>query len=426
MDENPHGIDHLFKETARHAAGLAEALEPTKAVRLGSKRRVRARRRKIALSGAVVLAAVVIFLVPLPQLHLFGSSPRRVATSSSSTTSLVSGSQAPATGIPKDFQPGSFTAVSLDEWWLLGTARCGSGFGVCDSILRTTDGGANFAGIASPPVSATDVTQLRFANALDGYAFDPELWETTNGGANWTKIPTRGPVTQLEAADGEAYALGCTAANCPGTELLRAAIGSLGWQRVPTPIPLSNDPNLALNRKRLYLLAGEINPSRARAFLLYSDNKAARFTTRVDPCSAVLGGSVAAAADGTSSIWAACPTGTEAETWQSVDGATSWAAKQGGFPNSVQLAAASSSIALASRSQAKTGIPPDALERTTNGGRSFSVVLSESAFHVAWIGFSDAMRAYALFESDDLGAMTTRLYESEDAGATWNLVVIKS
>ena len=227
MDESPNDLDQLFKEAAQNAAGLAHVLDPTTAIERGTRRRRFARRRRGALSGLVVLVAVVVFLVPLPQLHLFGSSGSHGGKDQhqSTTSSLASTASTPATSsvtgtgplggvIPADFQPGSFTAVSLDEWWMLGSARCLAGSGTCGAIVRTTDGGSKFAGIPSPPVSSSEVTQLRFANALDGYAFDPELWQTTNGGTSWVKVATPGPVAELEAADGEAYALGCDAANC--------------------------------------------------------------------------------------------------------------------------------------------------------------------------------------------------------------------
>jgi hypothetical protein len=66
MDENSNDIDQLFKEAAQHAAGLAYVLDPSKAIERGTIRRRFARRRRIALSGFVVVVAVVVFLVPLP------------------------------------------------------------------------------------------------------------------------------------------------------------------------------------------------------------------------------------------------------------------------------------------------------------------------------------------------------------------------
>ncbi|MGA3216733.1 MAG: hypothetical protein ABSD97_13730 [Acidimicrobiales bacterium] len=425
MDESSDDIDQIFKRAAQHAAAIACVLDPTRAIERGAKRRSFARRRKMALSGAVVLALVVVFLVPLPQLHLFGTGGS--GTSTGPPTTLPATRTGPIGGrVPAGFEPRSFTAVNREEWWLLGFARCLAGAGTCGEIVRTTDGGSSFVGIPAPPVSASEVTQLSFANALDGYAFDPELWETTSGGTSWVKLATAGPVAQLEVADGEAYALGCTAADCSSSELLRSPVGSLNWQRVPTPVPLEDDSSLTVSGTDIYVLGGETGSQRMRIFLLRSEDKGASFAERVDPCTPGLGGRLTAAANGHQSLWAVCPTGTEAKTWLSNDGGRSWIGLKGGFPNSVQLVAASSSVALVSPALESNGNTPDALVRTTDGGRSFAVVLSGSATRVLWLGFTNPSRAYGLFESSNSAVVTTQLYESNDGGATWHRVAIKT
>lgn len=348
-----------------------------------------------------------------------------------STTSTTPSTRTATTGpnggvIPADFQPASFTSVSLDEWWLLGTARCLSGSGTCDAIIRTTDGGSSFVGIPSPPVSATDVTQLRFANALDGYAFDPELWATTNGGTSWTKIATTGEVTELEAADGEAYVLTCatSSASCQSVELLSSQVGTRDWQKVSTPTPVEYHAQFALSGEDLYLLAGGEND-----VLLYSADKGASFATRASPCHPSLDCSVTPAADGTPTLWSAAATGTEAGAWVSDNGGQTWhtaSPLMAGFPNSLGLAAASSSVALAWPGQQTSGELPAAMDRTANGGKSYSTVLS-SAWIVLWAGFSDPARAYAIVAAMDTGARgPTRLAESINGGVTWHQVVIKS
>ncbi|MGD0084540.1 MAG: hypothetical protein ABSD78_15300 [Acidimicrobiales bacterium] len=316
--------------------------------------------------------------------------------------------------------------MSLDEWWMLGTARCLTGSGTCSAIVRTTDGGSSFVGIPSPPVSASDVTQLRFANALDGYAFDPELWATTNGGATWAKVATPGQVTELEAADGEAYALACAAgsANCKSMELLRSPAGSLKWQKVSTPASLGYGAQFAVSGPSLYVLSA--NADTRPYVLLYSADKGATLTKRVEPCTAGLGGRVTAAADGSPTIWAACPTGTEATVLLSTNGGTTWRVAEpteAGFPNRVGLAAASSSVALV---WPGPQVSAAALARTTNGGKSYSAVLS-SSWGVSWAGFSDPARVYALVAAVGTGTTgPTHLFESNDGGATWHQVFIKS
>jgi len=107
-----------------------------------------------------------------------------------------------------------------------------------------------------------------------------------------------------------------------------------------------------------------------------------------------------------------------AEAMLSTNGGETWrvATATGRFPNSLKLAAASSSVALASTApEALNG----ALARTTSGGSAYAVVLSGSSpSTVAWVGFSDPSRAYVLLAGS--------LFESSDAGATWRSVAIKS
>jgi hypothetical protein len=316
--------------------------------------------------------------------------------------------------------------VSLDEWWMLGTARCLTGSGTCGAIVRTTDGGSDFVGVPSPPVSASDVTQLRFADSLDGYAFDPELWSTTNGGTNWARITTPGGVTELEAADGEVYALACAkgSARCQSMDLLRSQVGSSEWQKVSTPTPVGYDAQFALSGPNLYVLTGA-----GHSVLMYSDDKGASFTKRVDTCTPSLSCSVTPAADGTPTLWGASPTGTEARAWVSSNGGTTWhvaSPPTAGFPNSLGLTAASSSVALAWPGQQVSGGLPAALDRTTNAGKSYSAVMS-SSWRVLWAGFGDPVRAYALAGASETGTTgPTHLFESNDGGSSWSEVAIKS
>ncbi len=373
-----------------------------------------------ALTG-VVVAAIAVTVAACGGTT---ASPPRSASATTVTSSTTSAprttASAPVVGppggpIPTGFQATSFTAVSLDAWWIFGTARCLSGSGTCGAILRTTDGGSVFAGIPSPPVSTSNVSQLRFASPLDGYAFGPELWQTADGGATWANVPLPGQVTELEAADGEAYAMvtGAGSANGASNELLTAPVGSRQWRQVSTPTPLGNGAQFALSGPNLYLLGGNGDLS-----LLHSTDQGAQFSQRVDPCTAGLGGSLAAAVDGTSTLWAACPTGMMAEAMLSTDGGVTWhvAMATGPFPNSLELAAASSSVALAVPAPETLS---GAVARTTDGGGTFAVVLSGSSQSTtSWVGFGDPIRAYALIAGS--------LFESSDGGATWRSVAFKN
>ena len=350
------------------------------------------------------------------------SSPSTSTTTVASTTTRppTTTTPAPVVGppggpIPTGFQATSFTAVSLNAWWMLGTARCLTGSGTCGAILRTNNGGSTFAGIPSPPVGASDLFQLRFASPIDGYVFGPELWQTSDGGATWANVHIPGQVTELEAADDEAYALVTSAGSATSTsnELLTAPVGSQQWRQVPTPAPLGYGAQFALSGPNLYVLGGN-----GDQVLLYSSDQGAQFSQRADPCTAGLGGSLTAAVDGSSTLWAACPTGMMADATLSTDGGVTWrvAMATGLFPNSLKLVAASSSVALASPAPETLS---GAVVRTTNGGSTFAVVQSESSpSAISWVGFSDPSRAYAILAGG--------LVESIDGGATWHSVALKS
>ncbi|HEY2075501.1 MAG TPA: hypothetical protein VGH53_04115, partial [Streptosporangiaceae bacterium] len=49
--------------------------------------------------------------------------------------------------------------------------------------------------------------RLRFANAVDGYAYGSQLWVTHNGGSSWHRVgQVPGYITDLEASAGKVYA----------------------------------------------------------------------------------------------------------------------------------------------------------------------------------------------------------------------------
>ena len=118
-----------------------------------------------------------------------------------------------ADAVPADFQPVSVTFVSSSRGWVLGAATCDGT--PCAVIVRTTDGGLHWTRIPAPatPVvvsgAPSGVRALRFASALDGWAFGPDLWATHDGGDTWHRetLPGGGApqVMALEAAAGTVH-----------------------------------------------------------------------------------------------------------------------------------------------------------------------------------------------------------------------------
>jgi|HubBroStandDraft_1064217.scaffolds.fasta_scaffold47196_2 photosystem II stability/assembly factor-like uncharacterized protein len=151
-------------------------------------------------------------------------------SSGASQPTSPSPSAVPLLLVPPDFRPSSVTFVGTDTGWVIGQAgtpgHCATEF--CTSVARTDDAGNSWAGVPAPLTGAADgatgVSQIRFLNLDDGWAFGPELWATHDGGQTWAQVDTHGQrVTDLETVGdwvfavfatctggGAAFASGCT------------------------------------------------------------------------------------------------------------------------------------------------------------------------------------------------------------------------
>lgn len=243
-----------------------------------------ARRRKTTqvVMAAAGCAVIIAAGVAVPQLtgafsqHGSGrgvgpqasaSSPPASAQPSSSATSASSGavrlpgprSYLSATGsgtaAPVSFRPTSVTFVGTGTGQLVGavigqagnkTHPCATQY--CTSLAGTSNYATSWYGVSAPltggPDGDTGVSQLRFANLRDGWAFGPALWETSNGGWPWYKENTYGMrVVALEASGQRAFAVfaSCTgtgadyAADCTSFSLYSSVPGSRTWTPVAVP-----------------------------------------------------------------------------------------------------------------------------------------------------------------------------------------------
>ena len=202
----------------------------------------RARRRKIrrlaitATTAAVIVAAAVTVpqVVNLPVLSPKATSAAAAGHSSSATptgpghieSSAATPRPSPSAGslpapVPANFRPTSVTFIGTQTGWVIGQAstpgHCATQY--CTSMARTDNGGGTWTGVPAPvtggPDGATGVSQIRFLNLQDGWAFGPELWVTHTGGQSWTQVNTNGlRVTDLETVGSQVFAL---FASCTGS-----------------------------------------------------------------------------------------------------------------------------------------------------------------------------------------------------------------
>ncbi|MDR3036487.1 MAG: hypothetical protein LBV78_25890, partial [Kitasatospora sp.] len=243
--------------------------------------RKQARRRKTrrvlvsAVSAGAAAAVIVLAVVALPRvvpsvLHLKSNAAsntsaagRGVTSASPRASSHAATSAAPtpdSTGshrvapperpaVPANFAATSVTFVSLGTGWVIGQAgtpgHCFNG-NTCTSLARTDNGGRTWFGLHAPvtgaPDGGTGVSQIRFLDGVNGWAFGPELFATHDKGQNWTAVQLGGRrVLSLETVGSEAFAVlaRCTgtgadfAAGCTRFWLYSTPASSDHWSEVP-------------------------------------------------------------------------------------------------------------------------------------------------------------------------------------------------
>ena len=258
------------------------------------KRKARRRKyRRLAItagSAAVIVAAAVAVpqVVNLPvQNPKSTAAPVAGARNSTATPSAArdtSGKPSPATSsavpvtgpVPGNFRPTSVTFVGTRTGWVIGQAltpgHCATQ--VCTSVARTDDAGRTWAGRPAPMAGAADgatgLSQIRFLNLDDGWAYGPQLYATHDGSRTWAPVDTGGlRVTSLETVGDRVFALwaSCTgtgpayAANCTRFTLYSASAGGGAWAPVGTSTTgltdgaASEAAELVLTGTRGYLLA---------------------------------------------------------------------------------------------------------------------------------------------------------------------------
>jgi photosystem II stability/assembly factor-like uncharacterized protein len=160
-------------------------------------------------------------------------------------------------------QQGALGAVIGQSGQSCGPAPCTVVAGTRSYGQRWTEIGAPPAG---PPAGSSGVSQIRFADQQDGWAFGPQLYATHNGGVRWTKVTSvGGPVVDLSTVSGRVLAVGAAGCNgtvasytagCTSFTLYRAAATGGTWHTVTGGLGLVTPGALQLTARYGYLLAG--------------------------------------------------------------------------------------------------------------------------------------------------------------------------
>jgi hypothetical protein len=250
-------------------------------------RRARQRKTMKALTAAAGAAVIIAGGVVVPQIagglgtnHHPVPSRVRVMTPEPKPTGpalavSIPGpplSTAPAGPPPAaGFQPTSVTFIGSHVGVALGVAgTCAAR--ACTAMAATHDYGRTWAEMAAPPAGPADgkkgVSQVRFLDYKNGWAYGPALYATHNGGRSWRAILTHGGrVLDLSTVGHRAFAVvgfGCTGAGalygtgCARFTLFSAADDSNEWDAVTNASGAGHAVAgaLQLTGEHGYLLAG--------------------------------------------------------------------------------------------------------------------------------------------------------------------------
>lgn len=383
---------------------------------------------------ARAVALVLAFLSAGWLLNACESRPSGVSSGPSQTSAATAAPTAsPAPTATGTFSVSSVTFVSPELGWVLGSRPC-SGSSQCLALMRTGDGGQIWSPTTAPPTHLSaaaqpgGVSQVRFANREDGWAFDPELWSTHNGGATWARITlpavsSGAIVARVEAADGLVQA----AVLDPRSSMVRietSLVATDSWHISPTSIPIGAGPAAMLQ----LVLQG------ASGWLIEDDRAVVggarlingRWEPWQPPCPNVNGAAFLAASTRNDLIavcdqgaWGpATPAGPR--TYVSSDGGISFRMLSSAGPSGVEdegcvLASPIPGVAVA------TGDP--GLMATFDGGVTWTTVYAAPTdTFMQYVGFETSTQGVAIASNDAGTSPVGSLLMTLDGGHLWSPV----
>ena len=392
-----------------------------------------------------------------------------------STASVTSPTATSSSSLPpgKDYVPPTpfpasagpyvvdLTWVSDSMGWALAAVPCAGQ--LCAAVAATTDGGATWQPLPSPPVSLDPiartqgasgitiaaaqgdceqdlscVSQIRFATSRIGYLFGPGLYMTVDGGESWQEM-TSLPVETLEASGGDVFRVVYDHGGCPGPcnrTVEEAPAGSDDWQtllQIPGSLQIPpgalDTASLILEGSRTIYLPIYGNPVGGEPFttLLRSLDGGQTWQRLTDPCisTTTLGDSAiafAAAPDGYMAALCYANGAPDAPTvLTSSDSGTSWGSRLSVPESSRGLIAAPSAGTLVAGPPPGSGSGPATmtLSVSRDGGVDWSTAATDQVNLDSvpvgvslWLGFEDATTGR--WVGDDQTIWTTT-----DGGKTW-------
>jgi len=305
--------------------------------------------------------------------------------------------------LPHDFRAEAAAAFGPSDVWILGLG---------DTLIRSTDGGAHFAQVSSPPLrTAGNGPSVVFADANDGFAYVVDgggpLYSTHDGGHSWSASLSR--VANVAVGGGHVFAITLR----HGLE--RSPVGGDTWTELSGA--QAKGASIAVDGSRVWLLGPPRREPDADT-IQFSSDSGRTFTSYRGPCYFDLPGRLVPS--GGSDVWAVCPSGMMASLLRSTDGGRTFPLTRSFHdPRGLQLPPLTNGAQIFPLSRDAAVMYPGVgapLFRTADGGRRWmrageSWTPQHAPF---WIGFPTGEVGYAL--------AFTKLWRTTNAGLTWRAV----
>jgi len=315
---------------------------------------------------------------------------------------------------PHPWLPQSVQWLSSRTAYVFETQRCGAR--TCARLLLTTDDGLHFK--AQPAASAAGV--LTFANIEDAYrtvgagGLRNALFQSDDAAKSWRAVSFGKGTTvyALTTSDDRVYAvvLHCTGVYaCSDYRLYRSSAGSPSWtsSAIPDTGGLhGSTAGLAAFGRDVWVSFSNGGP----ATMLFSGNEGRSFSV---VATGIPGIGCWPAATSSTVVWLSCDTGNYGHWSRSSDGGRTFPGLPLAGDNASRLEAVSDSVAIFQRATL-----PVALERTTNGGKTFLPVATPLVPAGAGlsVAFGDDLHGLAIVR----GAADGSLWRTSNGGLTWS------
>jgi photosystem II stability/assembly factor-like uncharacterized protein len=331
-----------------------------------------------------------------------------VATPSTTTTPAATTTTAPRLHTASAV---SASWVSPDHGWVLDQ----SGF-----VWATTDSGSTWKEISRASVPPDTSKHIRFADALHGFEFDAgsrqigSLLATDDGGLHWKDHPVPfSNVADLAITSGTVYVASYNTGNAT-VDVWTAPVGSADWKRHPTDVPIGAGPvpttQLVFSGSHGWLL--QVDRTVVGGAQLTT---AGRWAPWTPPCADAMGPAYLSASTPTDLV-AACAEG----LWGSPpsQAKTIYFSHDGGASFTRHAAPTFGPVLMANPQTAAVAGPGGGLQRTTDGGVSWHLVLPfDATGGIPDYGFTTSTQGFVILGGGEM-LMTY------DAGATWQPVTL--